>query len=93
MNNFVNFLEQNLGEGGELKSTIYFEQWLNNKSKLDSINEITYSSDLCSDWKWIHRNAFDLKCYYETSTILFICDVFIDKWINSVQDAGTHYRE
>ena len=34
MQNFASFLEENIGEGGVHKSTLYFQQWLNNQSKL-----------------------------------------------------------
>jgi len=83
MTSFANFLEQNVGKSGVLNSTIYFQTWLNSMLKMDSINNITQSSDLRSDLNWLHSKAYDFKMYYSTESITFVCDHFINKWFGS----------
>lgn len=87
MTNFASFLENNITSDGTIKSTVYFEQWLNNRLKLDSLNVITTSSDLSTDWIWIHRNVFDFRSYHDRQTIFFVCDNFINKWLKN-EDAN-----
>lgn len=60
---------------------------------MDSINNITHCSDLSSDLIWIHTNTYDFKMYYETESINFVCDHFINKWLESDPKKNENYKE
>ena len=46
-----------------------FQNFIDTKLKINSLLEITKSSELEFDWQWIQDNAFEFMSFYDPTTV------------------------